>query len=164
MFEGDNNDVIMWKQHDIYNNALTEILSGADRLGCFSRAVLDLSPVRDWSLNCDHRTIQGAHDILAAAWRYKFCNVQHELFEQQLNVNYWVDWLRNEIISWVNHPEIVKEILVILANQNTKNGYAAEARLCLALMLHYNDVPWRKNLYQAYEEVINNHKNEIQKN
>ena len=109
---------------------------------------------------CDHRTLQGAHDLLAAVWRYRHDYIrQREIpnlqpHEESAIESLWLNWLRGELLSWIDHPHLVRSIQLILANQNKPAGYAAESRLGIDIMDRFSEVPWRQDLYQAYLQDV----------
>lgn len=163
-FEGDDDSEIAWKQHDIYDQALGTIIQTCNHLTRFARSLLDEKEHAAWGSieDCDHRTLQGAHDLLAAVWRFRHDVRQAELLLERrpeplvphTPENLWLWWLRGEIQSWVWHPDLVRDVQLILANQNLPVGYAAESRLCLALLDRFSDVPWTPNWRDACEEDI----------
>ena len=120
--------------------------------------VLHDSKHEDWGkeVRLDHRTVQGAHDLLAAAWRFKNDLRQGTLaFEPQIRLDdvprLWIQWLQDETASWVAAPWIVRSVQIILRNQNQPLGYKAEAELCLEILNRFADVPWRPDLRAAHE-------------
>lgn len=162
LFNGDDDSLIAWKQHDVYPTALAIMVQSCNRLARFAKAVLDDETHPTWGNieSCDHRTLQGAHDILAATWRFR-----HDCRQAELDLdrgllppvprtpeNRWIGWLTQEVESWVYAPHLVRHVLLILANQNQPVGYDAEKRLCLALMDRFTDVPWTDAHKQAYEQ------------
>ena len=74
-FQGDGsiNTDVMWRQHDVYHQALgiiTDICQEYMQLAC---RLID-EPAESWERidYVDHRTLQHAHDILAAVWRFRY--------------------------------------------------------------------------------------------
>ena len=72
-FNGDDDNILARAQHDIYGDALGILISSCNRFTRFSKAVLNDTGHVDWGQieSFDHRTLQRAHDLLAAAWRYE---------------------------------------------------------------------------------------------
>jgi hypothetical protein len=154
-FDGDDQNVA-WRQHDVYNSALEIIVTGTNRFTLAARHVLKDQGHASWGRiqRVDHRTLQGAHDILAAAWRWKFLPRQPELFQSAadgaLNLEkVWLNWLSDEVDSWIEAPETIRLIQIILSNQNEQTGYAAETTLSLALMEKFAEVAWRSDRKSA---------------
>lgn len=97
----------------------------------------------------DHRTIQGAHDVLAARWRhvvsppepsYSFGSVTSPARPELTD---WLNWLRAEIRSWaVDSPELISLCVRIFQNQNTDAGYEAERQLQALLRGRYSEIVW----------------------
>lgn len=163
-FDGDDDTEIAWKQHDVYGEALGAIIQVSNRLTLFAKSLLDDRCNANWGTigTCDHRTLQGAHDILAAAWRFQNDSRQLTLLLERrpepvvshTPENLWLWWLRDEIGKWVWQPALVRNVQLILANQNQPIGYAAESRLCLALMDKFRAVPWLPAWRNAYEKDL----------
>ena len=132
-FEGDENTELASKQHDVYDNTIGIITSTCNRFARFSIAVLNDTGHRNWGQveTFDHRTLQGAHDLLAAAWRFVNDSRQESLaFPEAL----WLEWLRAETSAWIDHLQLVHSVQLILANQNKPAGYLAESHLALGIM------------------------------
>ena len=163
-FEGDDDTAIAWSQHDVYHHALGTIIQTSNRLTLFAKLLLDDESHANWGRieNCDHRALQDAHDLLAAAWRFHNDFRQSELklergpepLVPQTLENLWIWWLRDEIEKWVWQPALVRKVQLILANQNQPVGYAAESSLCLALLDRFHDVPWLPERRDAYERDL----------
>jgi len=150
-FEGDEDDDLAWKQHDVYLRALRTITETCNGLTRFSRNLLgDTSPSLWGTIShYDHRTLQLPHDLLAAAWRYRIDARQGKFpFDPQfLTVDepietHWLTWLRVEVESWWKDFILVQQVQIILENQNSDAGYKAESRLAYELLSRFSDVPW----------------------
>lgn len=157
-FEDDEDQEVAWKQHEVYGDALGIIVGTCNRHALFARAVLHDSKHDDWGtvVRFDHRTIQNAHDLLAAAWRFENDLRQPKLpFEPENPLDHvqalWLEWLRKETEKWITAPWIVRSVQVILTNQNQPLGYKAEGQLCLDILDRFPDVPWKPHLRAAHE-------------
>lgn len=160
-FEGDDDNHLGWLQHDVYGDALGIIISICNSYARFARKLLDDQVRSQWGTvdRCDHRTLQGAHDLLAGAWRHLSDCRQPDLpftdvGPDQVAQRRWLDWLSGEIGGWINHPHLVRSVQLILSNQNQPPGYAAEARLCLDILDRFPDVPWNPGYRSAYEHDL----------
>ena len=160
-YEGDDDDEVAWKQHDVYSDALAIIVGTSNRHARFAREMLDDSEHAEWGTvdTFDHRTVQGAHDLLAAAWRFENDMRQPALpFEPDNPLDHvqrqWLEWLRRETADWTTAPRIVRSVQLILTNQNQPMGYRAEAQLGLDIMDSFEDVPWMDKLRAAYEADV----------
>lgn len=157
-FDGDIDKEVAWKQHDVYGSALRTIIDACCGYALFARDLLNDQGHEEWGTirKCDHRTLQGSHDLLAAAWRFRHDLRQPELpLANARSVNpelMWLDWLRDELVDWRNHPELVKSVLTILSNQNQPAGYLAESQLRLDLLGRFHEVPWKQSWRDAYEQ------------
>ena len=136
-------------------------ITTCNRLAHFAIVLLNDNEHDDWGQigNCDHRTLQGAHDLPAAAWRFNNDSRQ-EMLPLSRTANTapvemrWLDWLREEISAWIDHPQLVRSVQAILANQNQQIVYAAESRLCLGIVDRFGSIPWNRDLHQAYEKDL----------
>ena len=72
-FADDEDIEAQWEQHDVYDEALSIIVSACNRHTNFARSLLEDSYHPTWGTidHYDHRTLQNAHDLLAAAWRFQ---------------------------------------------------------------------------------------------
>lgn len=136
-------------QHDVYFDALQEIIDANWNFAEFSSAVLVCEQDVAGPPAIDHRTLQNAHDLLAAAWRYRNRQSQRELFEEP-GKDDWVRWLQCELSAWRHKPALVRDVLLILKNQNTPIGFAFEGRLALGIMQRFPDVPWKQEYQSAF--------------
>lgn len=141
-FQGEDSIAAQWEQHDMYGRALAIIAGGCQQHRASAAAMLGLPPPL-WVETFDHRTLQQAHDLLAAVWRFRNDAAQPRLpglgAKEALP---WLEWLRAEVASWHQTPEIVRLVGEILAQPNCPAGYAAEDRLAEQLQARYADVPW----------------------
>jgi hypothetical protein len=85
----------------------------------------------DREFQFDHPTLQLAHDLVAAAWRFDCLETELPLFFFQLDREVvierkWRAWLQNELSLWRDQPAIVRNVTIVLGNQNVENGYHAE--------------------------------------
>lgn len=149
-FDGDDDLTAMDMQHDCYGQALGILIVQCNRLTRFARILLSDEAFPNWGKieRCDHRTLQEAHDQLAAAWRFLARDGQASLPFDGSDPwpppcqEDWLAWLTNEVLSWIEAPELVRAVQVILHNQNTDPGYEAEEDLTFRLFTRFRDIPW----------------------
>ena len=168
-FDGDDDTGLAWKQHDVYGQALQIMVSTCNRYAAFAKGVLDdisKTLLRDinhheWGniYRCDHRTLQDAHDLLAAAWRFRHDFRQGALpfgdIEPPKAVELlWLDWLHNEVSNWIDRPYLVRSVQAILVKQNKFTGYLAESKLSVDIMHCFTDVPWKMDRYNAHTKDL----------
>ena len=168
-FDGDVDMELAKKQHDVYGQALGIIVRQCNLYAEFARRVLDDADHPEWGTveSFDHRTLQEAHDLLAAVWRFRNDIRQtgmpfvdgHSLDEVQ---ELWLDWLRNEIDRWFEYPERVRWVQLILTNQNKPSGYVAEAQLALNIINGFSDVPWGQRLLEIHEAALAEHRKQLE--
>ena len=152
-FEGDDDDFMKWRQHEVYGDALRIIISACKAHSENAAALLQTTLPIGWQLGptFDHRVLQDCHDILAAAWRYEANPAQGVLtFGRQPgdseDVIRWLQWLQDQVTAWNTEPHLVRLVMTALANQNTAPGYAAETTLSESLKSLFNNVPWFRSL------------------
>ena len=157
------------KQHDVYSEALWIIVRQCNLYAEFARRVLDDADHPEWGTvkSFDHRTIQNSHDLLAAAWRFRNDFRQAALpFVDKKSLDevqtLWLDWLRNEIAEWIDYPERVRWVQLILTNQNKPLGYVAEAQFALNIINRFSDVPWEQSWRDAHEAALASHRKELE--
>lgn len=171
LFDDDVDMEVAGKQHDVYWQALRIIVSQCNLYAEFARCLLDDTAHAEWGTieRFDHRTLQHAHDLLAAVWRFRHDyrqlllpfvdTVEDRLDEVQA---LWLDWLRQEIAGWIEHPDRVRLVQVILMNQNKTPGNVAESQLALNIIEGFRDVPWHRKRREVYEASIVSHRTVIQ--
>jgi len=149
-FESDWNTGLQWQQHNVYDEALQIIVGICRKHVALAIALLQVG----WPKRCetdfrfDHRTLQNAHDILAAAWRHGVSPAQTALpletspTTPQNRISDWLEWLSVEIRSWRDEPRLIALVFTILSNQNQPIGYHAEDELAELLCLRFANVPW----------------------
>ena len=157
-FTGDTNRRVAWKQHDVYHEALWIIVTLCNRYTNFARLLLDDVDHPRWGTvdRFDHRTLQSAHDLLAAAWRFRSDFGQARLPLDGKNPldevqTLWLEWLRHEVTEWSSLSHLVRSVQLILTNQNEPAGYAAESKLCIHILDRFSDVPWVPGTRDVYE-------------
>ena len=74
-FDGDGyiDTYVMWRQHDVYYQALGIIANTCQEYVQLAHSLIG-DPSKGWEFinSFDHRTLQGSHDILAAVWRFRY--------------------------------------------------------------------------------------------
>ncbi len=149
-FRGDDDTRTAWEQHDVYDNALRVLVNGCVGHIRVSAAMLQVEWPARWANGdrFDHRTLQRAHDLLAAAWRFETVPAQLELpltrppLAECQRMERWLRWLSAEIDKWRYHPHAVHWVMTILTHQNQHAGYQAEDDLAEWLRIRFGTVPW----------------------
>ena len=155
--DGDSDSHVQWLQHDVYGEALGIISRTCQEHMRTAHALLD--NWEGWELieSLDHRTLQDAHDLLAAVWRFRYEMELRQIessFEKPTKdepnfVGHWLSWLKEEVESWIHDPERVRLVVTILRNQNQPAGYKAETALQWDIMTVCDDVPWKRSMIEA---------------
>ena len=169
-FVGDSEGQTQQLQASVCSDALRII---GDCAGREKLAHMGLSD--DWSetLNpsdgFDH-PLQAAHDILAAAWRFRHAYWYWERWHppdvpldvplwdtrQPRRAAHWLKGLENETKSWrqvgegfsysyesnPHNPHLADLVVRILENQNNSVGCRAKKQLAWELVNRFKDVPW----------------------
>ena len=73
--DGEVDNYVMWRQHDVYYPALHIIVDTCQEYIRLAYSLIS-DPDKNWESieSYDHRTLQDSHDILAAAWRFRYEN------------------------------------------------------------------------------------------
>lgn len=178
-FDGDDDAEVALKQHDVCGVALGIIVRTCNLFALRARALLADTDHPDWGTvdKFGHRTLQGAHDLLAAVWRFRHDAKQFQLFVEVRHPRWgrplidpgtpvrphdplaqvparWLNWLCEEVEGWMYLPHLVRSVQLVLANQNEPAGYVAESKLSIDLLDRFEDVPWRPDLRAAIEEDL----------
>lgn len=145
-FDGDDDKKLMLIQHDCYWSSTLQL---------FHQCVEGQTEVNlPWKI--DHRTIQDAHDLFAAAFRYDFKNssgyektsediilgLAHQSSRQKTEdeiINDWHDWLTNALDG---EDKIISELQTIYMNQNVAIGYEAEDKLRVLIIQKFSHLNW----------------------
>ena len=69
----------------------------------------------------------------------------------------WLDWLRTEVQGWIDRPEWVRSVQLILTNQNKPIGYVEECRLNLGIIDRFTFVPWSDGLRNVVAKSLTMH-------
>ena len=167
-FSGDNDEQTQLLQHDVYHDALRIIVRNCEGQARLAHMVLYDDWGERWnpSRGYDHRTLQTAHDFLAATWRFRHASWigQYRLPLDSLwdeeppdFAAHWLEWLENEVKSWNEisswfsgsddrNARLIRLVVRILENQNIPVGYRAEKKLAWELINRFDDVPWERRL------------------
>ncbi len=149
-------------QHDVYHDALNIIVKNCNRFAMFAQRVIQSADCRGWGTvySFDHRTLQFQHDLLAAVWRYEAeaAQIRLDCKEDEVSIQRrWLDWLSAEMQNWIERPEWVRLVQIILDNQNTSVGQRAETQLSREIMEFFSQVPWKTELIQAIANALSKH-------
>jgi hypothetical protein len=171
-FKGDDNDELQTAQHELYNYLLYKIFEGSKITFLLCDEVCNKLTEQERSKlteqnSFDHRTLQGAHDLIAVAFRYMHRDGALTLFEptpeeiiRYFNLNY-NDWdrgiLSDTALVWAYHwelffknnvehitgiktmlPKFVRNVInASVFNPNNKNGTESEHQLRIILSEYF---------------------------
>ena len=151
-YPGDDVD-LAWKQHRVYWRGLSILVGTCNRFTRIAVAILQDQDHPEWGRidSFDHRTLQGAHDLLAAAWRFEASPPQSALplvqrRDPEPSEARWLEWLESEVLAWTDEPYMIRLVQIVLTNQNQPKGYEAESTLERLIVDRFHQVPWHKEL------------------
>ena len=163
-FDGDDDEEVAQLQQDVYGEALGIMVARCNEHARFARGVLNDTRHHDWGTvyTFEHHTLQNAHTVLAAAWRFRNDHRQPELPYEPGNPlervqRHWLDWLNQEVADWTTQPNLIRLVQLILTNQNDVPGFTARAQLGLELLGRFSDVPWNEEWYKRHRKVLAAH-------
>lgn len=148
-FVGDDNDLLMMAQHDIYINISVGMLFRV----AANRYLLDIRytweypdfvPIIRTKSTFDHRVLQTGHDIIAAYYRFlvKTINVDPPFPDgfdvKRYYTEAWKEYFSQEVELLVRNEAIAELIVSAAAFENTERGYAAEEELTKVLKERYS--------------------------
>lgn len=152
VFEGDQNRVLKNVQHDEYGHSIWRMFESARSEFIHADAVLVTRlPIVEQARavkSFDHRVLQDAHDIIAAAYRFRHDDsCQLQLLEspdlQPIRyLRHWSNWLGGQLQELVRRPLFVRATVESVVFANTDIGYKAENRLCDTLLIHFSAGDW----------------------
>ena len=156
VFEGDNNETMKLIQHDTYSKLLGYLFSNSA-----SRYLDDIkytwvspdfvSKIRNLK-SFDHRTLQYAHDLIAAYFRFIFSDsFPSDLFPEKFDIisfftSIWKEYYLQEVAILSKIEPIAEMIVTAVGFQNTERGYDAEDKLHELLLQRYQSMPMLRNI------------------
>ncbi len=146
-FPGDDNETLMWVQHELYgvhvgalfSYARERYLRAARLLGLHTDLGEKLSHVRSF----DHRVLQDAHDVVAAYYRFAHDPGGQLLlldegvsYEEHLRLS-WSRYFHQEAQALAEDDAVANAILRSVAYANLPEGHQAEEQLAALLSTRY---------------------------
>ena len=152
VYVNDHSKLLKDAQHDGYFRSIGNIFKAARVELLRADAILGsnlLIAEKARDINTfDHRVLQDAHDIIAAAFRYQHDDGgQLRLGEnpetQRLRyLRSWTLWLDEQLQELVHYTQFVRSTVECIVFSNTEVGYMAENRLCDLLLTHFSAGDW----------------------
>lgn len=151
-YPSDDNDLLQNVQHDLYSRHVFELFDAARKAMIWAADVLNadlLVAERARTVErFDHRVLQDAHDIMAAAFRRK-CDLGdwNRLLEgeRDLGEHYrlaWLGWFTAELETLAKSPRLVRSVVQTVLLADTELGYAAERDVCDLLITRFGMEDW----------------------
>ena len=152
VYENDCNQLLKDVQHGEYGRSVGNIFNAARSAFLQADAILGtklLIAEKAREVQAfDHRVLQDAHDILAAAFRYRHDDGgQLALGESSdaQRLRYlieWTQWLEEQLHELVMYRQFARSVVECVIFSNGEAGYIAENRLCDLLLIHLSAGDW----------------------
>ena len=138
-FPGDTNETLKEVQFRLYGDVLGFVfglprrryLDACDLVQAETELAIRLRPM----IRFDHRTLQDAHDLIAAWFRFSRDNggqlrlgETDSEYQERLAKEWWA-FSQEEIAALTSDDEFTRAVVSAAGFGNTDRGYAAEARL-----------------------------------
>ena len=151
-YPSDDNDLLQSVQHDLYGRSVAELFDAARKAIVWADEVLGANLLIAEKARrvegFDHRVLQDAHDIMAAAFRHEYDDGgQHRLLEGERDLceryrSEWATWFADELETLAKSPRFVRSVVQSVLLENTELGYAAERELCNVLITRFGMDNW----------------------
>ena len=152
-YNGDQEDRLKLKQHDVYPESLDLIVKICNELTRFARQVCQDKANRNWGDPHPYnpKNLRDVHDILAAAFRFYNDLQQLELFRSDKKTDpviEWHRWLENEVRGWINYPNRVRWVQKLIHVDSHDDDLDRIAmNFNNDLTSYYYEVPWIKDTH-----------------
>ena len=148
-FPGDGNQTLKHIQHDLYSGLVGYLYHYARerylKAAGFVGVDTELARILRDKPSFDHRVLQGAHDQIAAFYRFAHddggqipLGIGPQEYEDLLRQR-WSGFLHPEARNLAEVDAISHAVLAVVAYQNTEKGYACERQLADLLRQRYGD-------------------------
>ena len=150
-FDGYNNQTLMDVQHKTYGDMIGWLFGSARRryldAGRLLNVETDLTEALRGQTTFDHRTLQGAHDLIAAYFRFAHDDGGQLRFDESeqpplYEIRIWRSWtrfFRDEVRDLLQDDEFTLGVLYAAVYANQDTGTAAEQQINLFLEDRYRD-------------------------
>jgi hypothetical protein len=156
-FDGDVDKQLMLDQADVFRPAVRVIVTKCDQMAAFARNLLADEIHIGWGENDSYNLsgLRRAHDLIAAAWRYRFAPSDRvfpfaeknpEFSADYSQMHGWLHWLNEEVDGWIESPHLVRSVQVILTHPIDDVRFQADRDLFVDLVRHFYDVPWNEEV------------------
>ena len=149
-YRGDSHEHVMLMQHRVYEQVIAGWVGRLMHVFAKAEALTGSGSILAMQIqHChrfDHRTVQGAHDLVAAAFRWRYTPTTPLFAGVGLNEDFearWRGFARQEFEAFLLQPRTAALWATAVARGNTPAGLAAEREIDEQLRDWYHDVPWR---------------------
>lgn len=148
----DDNELLKYAQHDSYMQNIGALFHGARAALVYADSIMgtELLIVEKAKAidQIDHRVLQDAHDIIAAAYRHlhddggqlDLLHGNHDL-RSRYNAE-WNNWFSAEIQELVKSARFVRSVVESVVLTNSLLGPVAKRNVCDVLITHYGMEDW----------------------
>lgn len=146
-FKGDNNKVIMKKQHDEYPSMVADLVNKSRkeylRYDWYGLMDSKLSKKLITAQYYDDHMLETAHDLIAASYRFLYffkdeSNPYPKIIDGKVyNFQSWIDYYQWENGNLTKDRKYQLPIVISVAYQNTEKGYQAANELNQQLLMRY---------------------------
>lgn len=151
-YPSDDNEQLKHVQHEMYWQLVPQLFATARAELLRADEILDTKvliaeKVRSIK-HLDHRVLQDAHDIMAAAFRYRYDDGgQLNLLETDAERDeryraVWLEWFETELAALAKIPRFVRSTVQAVVLANTELGYVAERDVGELLVSRYGLEQW----------------------
>lgn len=151
-YPSDDNDQLKDVQHELYWQLVPQLFATARAELLRADEILDtkvlIAEKARAIKHLDHRVLQDAHDIMAAAFRHGHDDGgQLRLLETEAERNEryraaWLEWFETELAALAKIPRFVKSTVQAVVLANTELGYTAERDVGELLVSRYGFEHW----------------------
>lgn len=151
-YPSDDNDQLKDAQRELYWQLVPRLFAAARAELLRAEEILDTKVVIAEKAraieNVDHRVLQDAHDIMAAAFRHghddgsqlRLLETEAERGERYRAA--WLEWFETELAALAKIPRFVRSTVQAVVLANTELGFAAERDIGELLVSRYELQHW----------------------
>ncbi len=151
-YPSDDNSYLKEVQHKLYLQLVQQLFAAARAELIRADEILDTKVLIAANVRAitsiDHRVLQDAHDIMAAAFRHS-CDdggqlrlLETEADRAERYRTAWLEWFETELEALAKMPRFVRSTVQAVVLANTELGYAAERDVGELLVARYGFQQW----------------------
>lgn len=148
VFPSDDNDALKWAQHDVYGAVLEYWFKECRRHYLQAEKLLGVRTALGNKIETlkgfDHRSVQPAHDLMAAYFRRDIYDVQANLLSPREELREFMSrqsFVRGEVAALLEEPTFTLLLLEACTRRREPLGRGANVALADALRARYRLLP-----------------------